>query len=113
MDAQPRAIHSAHRSGNRSGRTGARDVGAATWRYRARVRVAAPATDVRSRLPAAVTVEPDGPNHCVLQVGSDTPHMLTLYLGLLDVDFEVLDAPELAAHLLATAERFRKAAGEN
>lgn len=90
-----------------------RGVGAATWRYRARVRVAAPATDVRSRLPAAVTVEPDGPNHCVIQVGSDTPHMLTLYLGLLDVDFEVLDAPELAAHLLTTAERFRKAAGEN
>jgi predicted DNA-binding transcriptional regulator YafY len=90
-----------------------RGVGTATWRYRARVRVAAPATDVRARLPVAVTVEPDGPNHCVIQVGSDTPHMLTLYLGLLDADFEVLDAPELAAHLLATAERFRKAAGQN
>ncbi|MEV5832788.1 YafY family protein [Nocardia sp. NPDC052112] len=90
-----------------------RGVGAATWRYRARVRVAAPATTVRTRLPAAVTVEPDGPNHCVIHVGSDTPHTLTLYLGLLDVDFEVLDAPELAAHLRATAERFRKAAGEN
>ncbi|MFE9325541.1 helix-turn-helix transcriptional regulator [Nocardia sp. NPDC052278] len=90
-----------------------RGVGAATWRYRATVRVAAPATAVRMRLPAAVTVEPDGPNHCVIQVGSDTPHSLTLYLGLLDVDFEVLDAPELATHLRATAERFRKAAGEN
>ncbi|WP_329408787.1 YafY family transcriptional regulator [Nocardia vinacea] len=90
-----------------------RGVGAATWRYRARVRVAAPATAVRTRLPAAVTVEPDGPNHCVIQVGSDTPHTLTLYLGLLDVDFEVLDAPELSAHLRATAERFRKAAGDN
>lgn len=88
-----------------------RGVGAATWRYRATVRVAAPATEVRARLPAAVTVEPDGSNHCVIQVGSDTPHMLTLYLGLLDADFEVLDAPELATHLRATAERFRKAAG--
>ncbi|MEV4237387.1 MULTISPECIES: YafY family protein [unclassified Nocardia] len=90
-----------------------RGVGAATWRYRAKVRVAAPATTVRTRLPAAVTVEPDGPNHCVIQVGSDTPHTLTLYLGLLDVDFEVLDAPELASHLRSTAERFRKAAGGN
>lgn len=87
-----------------------RGVGAATWRYRARVRVSAPEDVVRARLPAAVTVEPDGPEHCVVQVGSDTPQMLTLYLGLLDVDFEVLDAPELAAHLLSTAERFRKAA---
>ncbi|MFD0363062.1 helix-turn-helix transcriptional regulator [Nocardia sp. GCM10030253] len=89
-----------------------RGVGAATWRYRARVRVAAPAAEVRTRMPAAVTVDPDGPKHCVVHVGSDTPHMLTLYLGLLDVDFEVLDAPELAAHLRATAERFRKAAGD-
>ncbi|MFI9503181.1 helix-turn-helix transcriptional regulator [Nocardia sp. NPDC052566] len=88
-----------------------RGVGAATWRYSARVRVHASAAEVRAILPVAVTVDPDGPERCVVQVGSDTPHMLTHYLGLLDKDFDVLDAPELAAHLLTTAERFRKAAG--
>ncbi|MGK8557037.1 helix-turn-helix transcriptional regulator [Nocardia gipuzkoensis] len=89
-----------------------RGVDAATWRYRARVRMAAPAQAIRARLPAAVEVEPDGPQHCVVHVGSDSPQLLTLYLGLADVDFEVLDAPALAEHLVATAERFRRAAGQ-
>lgn len=88
-----------------------RGVGAATWQYRAAVRMAAPAEEIRARLPAAVTVEPDGPDHCVVQVGSDSPQLLTYYLALADVEFEVLDAPELADQLLATAERFRRAAG--
>ncbi|WP_069162549.1 helix-turn-helix transcriptional regulator [Nocardia altamirensis] len=86
-------------------------VGSATWRYRAQVRMAAPASEIRAKMPAAVTVEPDGPEHCVVQVGSDSPQLLTLYLGLADVDFEVIDNPELADELLATAERFRRAAG--
>ncbi|MBF6336459.1 YafY family transcriptional regulator [Nocardia abscessus] len=88
-----------------------RGVGAATWRYRARVRMAAPAEVIRARMPAAVDIEPDGPEHCVAHVGSDSPHMLTLYLGLADVEFEVLDSPVLAEHLLATAARLRRAAG--
>ncbi|WP_280238685.1 helix-turn-helix transcriptional regulator [Nocardia abscessus] len=88
-----------------------RGVGAATWRYRARVRMAAPAEVIRARLPAAVDIEPDGPEHCVAHVGSDSPHMLTLYLGLAEVEFEVLDSPVLAEHLLATAARLRRAAG--
>ncbi len=88
-----------------------RGVGAATWRYRARVRMAAPAEVIRARMPAAVDIEPDGPEHCVAHVGSDSPHMLTLYLGLAEVEFEVLDSPVLAEHLLATAARLRRAAG--
>jgi predicted DNA-binding transcriptional regulator YafY len=88
-----------------------RGVGAATWRYRARVRMAAPAEVIRARLPAAVEVVPDGPEHCVALVGSDSPRMLTWYLGLADVEFEVLDSPALAEHLVATADRFRRAAG--
>ncbi|MBF6225914.1 helix-turn-helix transcriptional regulator [Nocardia abscessus] len=88
-----------------------RGVGAATWHYRARVRMAAPAEVIRARMPAAVDIEPDGPEHCVAHVGSDSPHMLTLYLGLAEVEFEVLDSPVLAEHLLATAARLRRAAG--
>ncbi|NMN96742.1 hypothetical protein [Antrihabitans stalactiti] len=41
-----------------------------------------------------------------LEVGSDTPHMLTLYIGLLDVDFDIIDAPGFAVHLRTMAGRF-------
>ncbi|MBF6125907.1 helix-turn-helix transcriptional regulator [Nocardia brasiliensis] len=88
-----------------------RGVGAATWRYRATVRMAAPVQEIRAKLPPAVSVTADGPDHCVVQAGSDNPRMLAHYLGLADVDFEVLDGPELVEQLLATAERFRRAAG--
>ncbi len=85
-------------------------VGAATWRFHARVRLHAPAGHVRARLPFAVDVTPEGPDRCVAEVGSDNAQMLGLYLGLLEVDFEVLDAPELAAELAKTGERFLRAA---
>jgi predicted DNA-binding transcriptional regulator YafY len=86
-------------------------AGAAGRRYHALVRVHAPPDEVRARLPLAIAVTPAGPDCCVAEVGSDTLHLLTLYLGLLDVDFDVLDAPELARHLVHTADRFRRAAG--
>ncbi|WP_318306998.1 helix-turn-helix transcriptional regulator [Amycolatopsis solani] len=87
-----------------------RSAGAATWRFHARVRLHAPAEHVRARLPIAVDVTPDGPDHCVAEVGSDNAQTLGLYLGMLEVDFEVLDAPELAAELAKTGERFLRAA---
>lgn len=88
-----------------------RGAGAATWRYLARVLLHAPTDYVRERMPLAVSVEPAGPDRCIVEVGSDTPQMLTLYLGLLDVDFEVLNAPELSTHLTKMAGRFQRAAG--
>ncbi|RZT07972.1 putative DNA-binding transcriptional regulator YafY [Kribbella sp. VKM Ac-2569] len=88
-----------------------RGVGTATWRYYARVLLHAPAADVRAKLPLPVEIEELGPDRCQIRVGSDTPHMLTLYLGLLDVDFEVIDAPELSAALTALADRLHRAAG--
>ncbi|WP_285481773.1 YafY family protein [Amycolatopsis sp. NBRC 101858] len=86
-----------------------RNIGAATWRYHAKVRLHAPAGYVRARLPVAVEVTPEGPDRCVAEVGSDNAAMLALYLGLLEVDFEVLDAPELAAELAKTGDRFLRA----
>ncbi|MBE1493778.1 putative DNA-binding transcriptional regulator YafY [Amycolatopsis lexingtonensis] len=87
-----------------------RSAGAATWRFHARVRLHAPVAHVRARLPIAVDVTPEGPDRCVAEVGSDNAATLGLYLGLLEVDFEVLDAPELAAELAKTGERFLRAA---
>ena len=98
----------------------ARDVGTtpatvpaatATWRYRARVTVRAPAELVAGRLPATIAVEPTGQDTCVIDVGSDTPHMLALYLGLLDADFAVDEsaAPELAQCLRTLSARYERA----
>ena len=87
----------------------ARGVGEATWRYRARVIVHAPAAHVRDRLPIPVEVEPLAGDQCVFEPGSDHPEMLALYLGLLDADFTVLGSPELVAALGQLAGRFQRA----
>lgn len=88
----------------------ARGVDQATWRFRARVVVHAPAEAVRARLPVSVAVEPLGPDRCAFEPGSDDPEALALHLGMLGADFEVVDAPELADALRVLAARFERAA---
>jgi predicted DNA-binding transcriptional regulator YafY len=87
----------------------ARGAGQATWRYRARVIVHAPAAYVRDRLPIPLPVESLGEDRCAFEPGSDHPEMLALYLGLLDADFEVADSPELVAALDKLARRYQRA----
>ena len=87
-----------------------RGAGAAVWRYRARVLLETSADHAATTLPPAVSIAPDGPNRCIVEVGSDTPHQLALHLGLLDVDFEVLDPAELREAFNRLAERYRRAA---
>ncbi|MFB9191384.1 helix-turn-helix transcriptional regulator [Actinomadura verrucosospora] len=83
----------------------------ATWAYRARVVVNAPATEIAARLPAGITVEPGEDDTCVVEVGSDDPSMLTVYLGMLGADFRIDETanPELADHLRALAARYTRA----
>jgi predicted DNA-binding transcriptional regulator YafY len=88
----------------------ARGVGEATWRYRAQVHVHAPAAYVRARLPIPMEVRSVGDDRCTFEAGSDHPQMLALYLGLLDADFEIIDAPELADALRNLAARYQRAA---
>jgi predicted DNA-binding transcriptional regulator YafY len=88
-----------------------RTVGQATWRYRARVLLHAPAAALADRLPPAVDLEPVDDRTCIATVGADDPSMLALYLGMLDVDFDILDAPELATELGKLAGRYTRAAG--
>src|SRR5690348_6632565 len=87
----------------------ARGAGEATWRYRARVIVHAPAAYVRDRLPIPVEVESLGADRCAFEPGSDHPEMLALYLGMLGADFTTVDAPELVAALETIAERYHRA----
>ena len=88
-------------------------TGAAMWNYRADVIAHAPADAVIPRLPPAVAVDPIDENTCRVHVGSDTPEMLALYLGMLGTDFEIEDPGahlELVQHLRDLADRYRRAA---
>jgi predicted DNA-binding transcriptional regulator YafY len=87
----------------------AQGIGEATWRYRARVVVHAPAAYVRARVPIQVEVRSLGDDRCTFEPGSDHPQMLALYLGLLDADFEIVDSPELVDALRTLAERYQRA----
>jgi hypothetical protein len=84
-------------------------LGSAMWRYRARVTVHAPAEVIAVRLPPTVEVEAVDEHTCVVDVGSDTPQLLAVYLGMLDADFEVTDPPELVRGLRELADRYRRA----
>jgi predicted DNA-binding transcriptional regulator YafY len=87
-----------------------RNIGAAVWRYRAQVRVHAPASVVAAKLPFALgTIEALDEHTCLLNAGSDSPHMLAVHLGMLDVDFETTEPPELVAAFRALADRYRRA----
>ena len=89
-----------------------RSVGEASWQYRAKVKVFASAAYVQNRMPIPIEPEVVGEAVCVVEMGSDDPHQLALWLGLLDADFEVLDAPELAAAVQAVGDRYHRAAGK-
>jgi predicted DNA-binding transcriptional regulator YafY len=84
-------------------------LGSAMWRYRARAKVHAPAEEVAARLPPAVTVESVDEHTSLVHVGSDSPGMLAVWLGMLEADFEVDDCPELANHLRKLADRYTRA----
>jgi predicted DNA-binding transcriptional regulator YafY len=90
----------------------AHGVGTATWRYQARVIVHAPAEYVRRRLPIAVDVEELGRDRCAFEPGSDDALTLALYVGMLDVDFTVVDSPAMVDALRTLASRFQRAVDE-
>jgi hypothetical protein len=86
-----------------------RAVRTATWAYRARILVHAPATEIAERVPAGMEIQPVDDISCILHVGSDTPETLAVWIGLLGRDFEVLDSPELIRHFRELAVRYTRA----
>ncbi|MET7283821.1 WYL domain-containing protein [Kribbella sp. NPDC005582] len=88
-----------------------RSVGEASWHYRARVKVNASSLYVQNRMPMPIEPEVVDDDTCIVELGSDNPHQLALWLGLMDADFEVLDAPELAEAVRAVGDRYHRAAG--
>ncbi|MEU8774149.1 YafY family protein [Streptomyces sp. NPDC048606] len=87
-----------------------RRASSAAWRHHARVTVHAPAAAVVERInPAVGAVEAVDADTCVLVTGADTVGALAVHLGLLDLDFEVTDPPELVEELRRLADRYARA----
>ena len=90
----------------------ARGVSSAGFRFQARVTVHAPAAVVAARInPAVGVVEAIDDRSCVLATGADSVETVAVYLGLLDLDFNVSEPPELVARLRMLADRYHRACG--
>jgi predicted DNA-binding transcriptional regulator YafY len=88
----------------------ARGVSSSGFRFQARVTVHAPAAVVAARInPAVGTVEPIDEHSCVLVTGADSVETVAVYIGLLDLDFNVSEPPELVARLQTLADRYHRA----
>lgn len=88
-----------------------RRVAQGAWTYRARVLVDAPAATVAASIPLPLDIEVVDDTTCRVDVGSDDPDRLALWLTQLGVDIEVIDGDELATAFDRLAARFRRAAG--
>ena len=80
------------------------------WPYQATVRLHTPAASEIARTAATYgRIEPVDDHTCMLRIGADSPRALTFLLGAIEVDFDIVEAPELAGHLRQMADRFHRA----
>ena len=86
-------------------------VSRAAWTYRARVLVHAPAATVAARMPIPLDIQEVDESTCRVELGSDDPDRLALWMTQLDADLEVIDGHELARAFDRLATRYRRAAG--
>lgn len=85
---------------------------AAPHRYRAHVTLHAPAREMAPRCSGTwETVEPLGADRCEYRSSDDSLDWLAVRVGMLGVDFEVHEPPELAERFRALALRFGRAGG--
>ncbi|NBE92969.1 YafY family transcriptional regulator [Nonomuraea sp. KC401] len=83
-------------------------VDTAMWRFRATVLLHAPAEQIRA-MRLGLEVEPVDDARCRIELRGDDPQRMAVWIGYLGVDFDVLDPPELAEHVLRLSERYRRA----
>jgi predicted DNA-binding transcriptional regulator YafY len=90
----------------------AANLSAAPYRYEARVTLHAPAAEVTARTPYLWgSVEPAGERTCEYRTSDDSLDWLAVRIGMIGVEFEVHEPPELVERFRALAERFGRAAG--
>ncbi len=91
-----------------------RGTSSRAWAHPARVRLNVAAEVVAERIPpAAGLLRSDAADSCVLETGSGSLRDLVGFLTSLDVDFEVLDPPELRSLFRELSARYRTAAGDS
>ncbi|QCQ90110.1 helix-turn-helix transcriptional regulator [Rhodococcus sp. SGAir0479] len=84
----------------------ARGVDRAVTRVRARVLLHAPIEDIAPMVDAAWGTLEDGPDdHCVVALGGESLRSIARWLSAFDVDFTVLDPPELREECRQAAQR--------
>ncbi len=70
----------------------------------------APAETVAERIPTAVgLLEAVDEHTCLLDTGADTFDALAVYRGMLGVDLEVSEPPDLIEYIRKLADRYRRA----
>jgi len=85
-------------------------ITAAPHRYEARVTLHAPAHELSGRVPAHWgTIEDGDDRSCVFRTGEDDLGWLAGRIGMLGVDFEAHEPPELVERLRSLAGRLRRA----
>jgi predicted DNA-binding transcriptional regulator YafY len=88
-----------------------RSISSSPYRYVAKVRYRASAEVVAQHFsPTSATIEPEGPNSCMVTAGADSPETLALYLAMVGCDFEIMGPPEVIAGAASMGERLRRAA---
>jgi predicted DNA-binding transcriptional regulator YafY len=80
-------------------------------RYQARVTVHAPAATMYERPYLWGSIEAIDERTCEVRASDDSLDWLAMRIGMLGVDFEVHEPPELAQRMRALAARFGRAAG--
>ncbi len=81
-------------------------------KVRGRVIVHAPAEEVAARMGSwSGSIEPRGPDRCLMQLGGRSVDDIAFWLGVLEADFEVVDSPELAGAVRRIADRYARATG--
>ena len=80
-------------------------------KVRGRLIVHAPATEVESRMGPWTegSIEALAPDRCLVQLGGRSVEDIAFWIGILDVDFEVVDSPELTAAVERIADRYARA----
>lgn len=91
-----------------------RAVATTGWVVHARIHVRASASEVLSRIHAAVgVVEPVDEDSCVLLTGADSLETVAVYIGMLGIDFWVDSPDALIDHLREVGERYARAVAES
>jgi predicted DNA-binding transcriptional regulator YafY len=87
-------------------------VSSGQHRYRARFTLHAPIEAVADRVPpTSGLLEGMDAHRCRLYTGSNSLDALAVYVGLIGVDFEVHEPPELVEHIRTLAGRLGRATG--